>query len=212
MMAKANKNSMLDDIYRIISFSDKVIYKTSSIRRYNTTQIIQQQSVLEHEGSVALIAMLISDYLIKKGVKLDTEKIMRMAIIHDLDEAIYGDIPYDAKYEFGKTSEEFRAALENMKIFTLKMILNTIGDSTLANKYFDLMMEEKEKGTLEARIVKLADYIDVLIFINHELSLGNKSVLDIKKKAEKNIHQLLLKLAENAGQGATGKPVFKRTK
>ncbi len=196
-MASRSTVKMLADMDRIIAFSDKAIYKTSSIRRYNTTQIIQQQSVLEHEGSVALIAMLLSDYFIKNGAKLDTEKIMRMAIIHDLDEAIYGDIPYDAKYEYGKTSEEFRAALERMKIFTLRMILSSIGDSDLAKKYFGLMMEEKEKGTPEARIVKLADYIDVLIFINHELSLGNRSVRDIKEKAEKNIRGMLLNMAKD---------------
>ena len=179
------------EIGDLITFSDKVIYKTASIKRYNTTLIIQTQSVLEHMGGVEIIAMLLADYFRKLGVKLDIERVLRMAITHDLDEALYGDIPYDAKYEYGEVSKEFRASLDKMKDFTLKMLLNMLEDKDLAKSYFDLMMEEKGKQTTEAKIVKLADYIDVIIFIDHELSLGNSSVKNIKKKAEQNIGRII---------------------
>lgn len=176
------------------NFLYMVIERLSSIKRYNTRKFIIPQNVLEHEGSVTLISMLFSDYFNKIGIKNDTEKVLRMAILHDTDEIISGDIPHDAKYDYTNNSEKVREALAFIEKETINNILNEIKRYGLFEKYHNYFNEIKEKKSIEAKIVKLADFVDVMIYTKIENLLGNSTIISELNNSTNNYNKLLNKI------------------
>ena len=77
--------------------------------RHSTTSQGRPESVAEHSWRVALMAMLLSG----EAEGVDLNKVLRMCVIHDLGEAITGDIP-----SFWKTEAD--AAKEDKEVFALR--------------------------------------------------------------------------------------------
>ena len=112
------------------------------------------ESVAAHSFGVAVTAMLLADELTARGVKLDMEKVLRMAIVHDLPEARLGDMPKIAKHYFGTDT------FQNAEKAVLADIVNGCSSAGL---YRDLFDEYERRQTIEARLVKIADIVDLLI-------------------------------------------------
>src|ERR671917_726404 len=51
------------------------------------------ESVAAHSYGVAFAAMLLADEVRARGVGLDVERVLRLALLHDLAEARTGDMP-----------------------------------------------------------------------------------------------------------------------
>ncbi|HEY9283293.1 MAG TPA: HD domain-containing protein, partial [Pyrinomonadaceae bacterium] len=49
------------------------------------------ESVAAHSYGVAVAAMLLADLVRARGVELDVERVLRLALLHDLAEARTGD-------------------------------------------------------------------------------------------------------------------------
>ncbi len=179
----------LDGLLR--NFLDYTTDRLSSITRYSTKRAITTQSVMQHLGSVTLIAMVFSDYLNKIGIKNDTERVMRMAILHDADEIVSGDIPHSAKYQQGALSENLRESLNKLTDYTIRTTLQLLNNKEMFNTYYALYAEEKQRNTIEAKIVKLADFADVIIFCMQEKRLGNSTISQIQGEAERKFDELL---------------------
>ena len=184
MEEKTSFDRIIDD------FLEHTIVTMTAIQRYNTKQIIKPQNVMEHEGSVAFIAMVLSDYLASIGVKNDSEKVMRIAITHDKDEAVSGDINFIAKYKHGQLSDDLRESLDKLGDHVIRELYERIGDKTLSDRYYGMYKEERDRKSLESKIVKLADWIDVIIYARQEQALGNRGMLE----AEKNARESFVKL------------------
>ncbi|MGI0141944.1 MAG: YfbR-like 5'-deoxynucleotidase [Candidatus Micrarchaeales archaeon] len=167
----------------INNFLEHTIQRTNSIQRYNTKQIIRQQNVMEHEGAVTLIAMVLSDHLNELGVKNNTERVLRIAVTHDNDEVVSGDVNFDAKYSHGKISKELRKSLDKLGDYVIQDLYKRLGNKKLTKMYYDLYREEKGKNSVEARIVKMADCIDVVIYARNEQALGNREMAIVEKGA-----------------------------
>ena len=109
------------------------------------------ESVAAHSFGVSVTAMLLADELIAQGVAVDVEKILRIALLHDWAEARVGDMPRTATMYFGSE------ARKNAETAAFR-------DLTGANDvYTSLYHEYEERNTLEARLVKAADVIDLLV-------------------------------------------------
>lgn len=112
------------------------------------------ESVAAHSYGVALAAMMLADEVRARGVALDMEKVLRIALMHDWAEARLGDMPRTAVEYFGaatrKTAE--RAAFDDM--------VKTVAG---AESYRALHADYEERESLEARLVKAADIIDLLV-------------------------------------------------
>jgi len=167
------------------------IRRMTSVKRYNTTAFIREQNIAEHHGNVTFMAMIISDYFNQIGIKNDTEKVMRLAIMHDLAEVVSSDLPHHAKYDYGKISEELRKALTELEKYSMIEILERLKNKELEKKYYQQFAEEKDKKTLESKIVKLADYLDVVVYGSIEYSLGNKQLGIESRNARKKFNALL---------------------
>jgi putative hydrolase of HD superfamily len=113
------------------------------------------ESVAAHSFGVAVTAMLLADQMKEQGVEIDTECVVRMAVLHDWAEARIGDMPRTAATYFG---DEVRKRAE-MAAFS--DIVSGVGD--LGQMYERLYGQYEERESVEARIVKAADIIDLLI-------------------------------------------------
>lgn len=183
------------DIDRITTdFFQYVVDRTSSITRYNTRKFINRQSVLEHEGAVATIAMILSDYFNDIGIKNDSEKVVRMALLHDVDEVLSGDIPHNAKYQSGEEGDRLRDALNVLSDKTVSHTFGLLNHEKLKASYMKLLEEERQKTSTEAMIVKIADFLDVVIYANTEISMGNASLQTERANAIKRADELIEKI------------------
>lgn len=98
--------------------------------------------------------MLLADQLLAQGVAVNVEKMLRIALLHDWAEARVGDMPRTATLYFGS---EARKQAETAAFSDLtEPVDQTSVYSTLYHEY-------EERNTLEARLVKAADVIDLLV-------------------------------------------------
>src|SRR3712207_6738697 len=74
------------------------------------------ESVAAHTYGVAVAAMLLADELRARGVALDVERVLRVALLHDWAEARVGDMPRTATEYFGAEARRRaeRAAFDDM--------------------------------------------------------------------------------------------------
>jgi putative hydrolase of HD superfamily len=113
------------------------------------------ESVAAHSFGVGITAMLLADEIRAQGVPVDIEKILRIALLHDWAEARVGDMPRTATSYFGA---EARKQAETAAFRDLTEQVDR--DSAL---YARLYYEYEARNTLEARLVKAADVIDLLV-------------------------------------------------
>lgn len=110
--------------------------------------IARPESVADHTYSVAAIAMVLSD-----AKKLDTRKILKMAILHDLAESITGDLtPEDCP----KTK---KIRLENS---AMKKILSYL-DVKTQKQYWTIWMQYQKNSTREARLLHDVDKLEMAL-------------------------------------------------
>ncbi len=113
------------------------------------------ESVAAHSFGVSIAAMFLADELAARGTAVDVERVLRMSLLHDWAEARVGDLPKTAT-EYFKAETRKRA---EMAAFT--DLIQGLGPG--ANLYRDLYDEYEQRETLEARVVKAADIIDLLV-------------------------------------------------
>ncbi|MCU1264438.1 MAG: metal-dependent phosphohydrolase, superfamily [Acidobacteria bacterium] len=113
------------------------------------------ESVAAHSFGVAVTAMALADELIGRGVQLDVAKVLRMALLHDWAEARIGDMPRTATQYFGSETRQ-RAELAAFK--------DIVSSSVPAEETYRSLYEEYEqRSSPEARLVKAADVVDLLV-------------------------------------------------
>ncbi|HYY58310.1 MAG TPA: HD domain-containing protein, partial [Pyrinomonadaceae bacterium] len=114
------------------------------------------ESVAAHSYGVALAAMMLADELAARGVRVDVERLLRMALLHDWAEARVGDMPRTGGEYFGAEARRRaeRAAFDD--------IVRGLGRRAEA-LYSELHEDYERRASLEARLVKAADIIDLLV-------------------------------------------------
>ena len=112
------------------------------------------ESVAAHSFGVCVTAMLLTDCCKARGVAIDVEKVLRIALLHDWAETRVGDMPRTATLYFGS------AARKQAETAAFADIVNPLdADGSYAALYNDYERRE----SLEARLVKAADVLDLLI-------------------------------------------------
>ena len=139
------------------------------------------ESVASHSFGVAVTAMLIADELRREGIDVDTEKIIRMALIHDWAETRVGDMPRTASIYFGTDS---RRQAE------LSAFGDMVGSLRGADDYRNLYEEYEHRKCLEAKLVKAADVLDLLIQVLALERAGARGLDEFWQVAEQPDFQL----------------------
>lgn len=115
----------------------------------------RQESVAEHTWRVSLMAMLMEPYLTDK---VDSAKLLKMIIIHDLVEAEAGDIPaFDTMSD--PAAKEQKALNERKSIERIRGMLG----NALGEELYELWHEFEEKETYEAKVANALDKLEAQI-------------------------------------------------
>jgi len=109
------------------------------------------ESVADHTYGVALTALLLAD-LIDEAV--DRERLLTLALLHDLAESVTGDIPSPAGRFFpsGVKEEAEEQALASL-----------LEDWPAGQTHVELWREYKAASTVEGRLVRDADRLEMLL-------------------------------------------------
>lgn len=113
------------------------------------------ESVASHSFGVGVTAMLLADEIASRGQQLEMERVLRMALLHDWAETRVGDMPRTATHYFGAGARK----LAEGKAFA--DIVAGVGPAEA--DYQNLYDDYEQRQSLEARIVKAADVIDLLV-------------------------------------------------
>jgi putative hydrolases of HD superfamily len=134
------------------------------------------ESLADHSFGVAWAAMLLADCARARGMHVDVERVLRMALLHDLTEARTGDLPATVKKYFG--ADALHAADERIAAEMLGPLGRVGAD------YIKLWREYEARASLEARIVKAADKIDLLVQANEYEKGGAQALSEFWEGAE----------------------------
>jgi len=135
------------------------------------------ESVADHIFRTIVLGMIIADIR-----KLKKEKILKMLILHDLEESITGDIPTLEKEKMSKKNKEIGERA--MKSVLSKLPLG------LRKEYFNLWKEFEEGKTKEAKFCRDIDILEMIIqiFEYKKEQASRKKVLEIFwKNAQKRL-------------------------
>src|SRR5574338_12487 len=133
------------------------------------------ESVAAHSFGVGVAAMLLADELIAHGVTVDVEKVLRMALLHDWAEVRVGDMPRIATAYFGA---EARKQAETRAFADIVAELK----NDLYPKLYD---DYEQRDSLEARVVKAADILDLLVQLLALERAGARGLDEFWEVAEK---------------------------
>ena len=106
------------------------------------------ESVADHSYSMAIMSMVISDL-----EHFDSEKILKMVLLHDLAESKIGDYTPD------QISKEKKKELENKAFFE---IVSNLPDS-VRTQYLKIWQEYCENNSPESKIVHQIDILEMVL-------------------------------------------------
>lgn len=135
---------MLFDFFNIVSELKKIPRKGWKEK----LGVHNPESVADHSYITAIMAMTISDL---KG--LDTQKTLKMSLLHDLAESIIGDLTPD------DISKKSKTELENQSMSDIFSKL----PSNLANDYSKIWNEYQDGKSNEAILVHDADRLEMAL-------------------------------------------------
>lgn len=133
------------------------------------------ESVASHSFGVSVTAMLLADKLLAQGIVVNVEKVLRIALLHDWAEVRVGDMPRTATLYFGA---EARKQAETSAFSDIVSELDT-------DVYASLYHDYERRESLEARLVKAADVLDLLVQVLALERAGARGLDEFWEVAEK---------------------------
>jgi putative hydrolase of HD superfamily len=138
-----------DDLDGILAFL-RAAERLKTVTRSGWTSAGQPESVAEHTWRLCLMAML----LYGRAPGVDLARLLRMCLIHDLGEAIRGDVPAPAQAAPGAKSGDERADLLEL---TVPLPAN------LREEIVGLWDEYEAAESPEARLAKGLDKLETIL-------------------------------------------------
>ena len=114
------------------------------------------QNLAEHHVRVVWLALMIAA---REG-KGNHEKIMKMALIHDVAESRTNDLDYVSR-QYATRDED-------------KALKDIIAETSIENDFTTIWKEYEKRNSIESKIVKDADTLDVDLELQEQEAQGNK--------------------------------------
>lgn len=117
-------------------------------------------NLAEHTLRVTWFSVVIARYEEKadSNIKIDYEKLLKMALVHDLPESRTGDVHYVSRL-YTQRDEE-------------KAIEDILDGTVLSDDFVSLWKEYEKRECIEARIVKDADILEVDLELQEQAARG----------------------------------------
>ncbi len=119
----------------------------------------ETEDVAQHIFEVTAMALLLS-----RGLDVNREKLLKLALVHDWPEAVVGDFCYTALPFLG--GKEVKNRMEDRAIQSL---LEKERD------LIELWREYRDNNSLEAKLVHFCDYLSILVEAIVQAERGNRS-------------------------------------
>jgi putative hydrolases of HD superfamily len=145
----------ITSILKVLALAERLKFEL----RHSYTSSGRQESVAEHTWRMSLMAVLIEPLLKQK---VNTARLLKMIILHDLVEAEATDISAldvlrNPEIKLDKIEKE-KKAIENLRLAL---------QDTNGQEIYDLFYEFEEKETYEAKVANALDKLEVQLQHNH---------------------------------------------
>jgi 5'-deoxynucleotidase YfbR-like HD superfamily hydrolase len=145
----------ITSILKVLTLAERLKFEL----RHSYTSSGRQESVAEHTWRMSLMAVLIEPLLKQK---VDTARLLKMIILHDLVEAEATDISAldvlrNPEIKIDKVEKE-RKAIENLR--------SSLQD-TNGQEIYELFYEFENKKTYESKVANALDKLEVQLQHNH---------------------------------------------
>ncbi len=127
-----------------------------TVERYNSSLRANKNTVAEHSWRLALMALVIGT---ECKVRVDIDRAITLALLHDLAEAKTGDIDAIEQIDGGKQVLANKAAMEESAMHEMT------DDLPFGDWIYSLWREFEDKLTVEAKFVKALDRIEGFLHI-----------------------------------------------
>ena len=155
------------------------------IQRWGLMRNTRAENIQEHSLQVAMIAHGLA--LVRNrffGGKVDPERVMVLAVFHEVGEVITGDLASPIKY----FNPEIKKAYGQLERVAQQKLWDMVPQELRADYRSLLFLEEAEAENW--RLVKAADKLCAYLKCIEELKAGNREFSRAKKAIEKDIGRL----------------------
>jgi putative hydrolase of HD superfamily len=126
-------------------------------RQWHRFHLSDVGDLADHHFRVLWLALIIAA---REKADVDTAKMMKMALVHDIAESRTGDVDYLAR-QYVERHEDLGIA-------------DMLAETSLEAEFLALWHEYEARDCLEAQIVKDADNLDVDLEIQEQRSMGHQ--------------------------------------
>jgi putative hydrolase of HD superfamily len=153
------------------------------------------ESVSSHSYSVAVISLTMSEIMRLRKQQVDVERVLKMALLHDLSESLTFDISKAYLRYLGRRGSRIKTRLEEK---ATSRVLADLHNGRLARTFRASIEAYSSSNSLEARVVHCADALDLLLqVIEYERMGYSKATLDpIWRETKLKLMKYKLPLAE----------------
>lgn len=161
--------------------------RLATIERCSNTQHIQNYDVSQHSFFISLYTKLFADLENKRLIQdpenetIDTLKAIEMALIHDLEECVTGDLLYPFKHGIGIPKAMKKDLTDAISLVIERHVSEELFKELpeiIKNSYIRLWKQSKTNG-LEGVLVEAMDKFEILIFALEEMDMGNMQMKPI---------------------------------
>lgn len=127
-----------------------------------------QQSVAEHSFRTTVIG-----YTLASMLGADVNKVLKMCLFHDLEEARTGDLNY-LQQRYVESDDE-------------KALKHALRGLPMESELLDVIGEFAAQETLEAKVAKDADALELIMFLKEQQDKGNEQAANWIKAAVRRL-------------------------
>lgn len=164
---------------KIIDLLDKpIVSRACYTWRYSSSRLCDPENLSTHVYEVEMIGLILINeiYKINPSEKIDVEKFLMKALLHDVDETILGDTPRPLKYASKGIHNEIGRVADTT---ASQIISDTFDYMNIRDEMYVKYFIESKSGK-EGMLVKIADMLTVVKKVRLEVEyLHNLTMINV---------------------------------
>lgn len=162
-----------------------LINRMSHINRWQIMRCQYPENLMQHSFQTAIIAQHLALICQKKFmVPVDTNKCILLALYHDMEEILLGDMPTPSKYKNERMLKAYLEIAAGAKETLLQSVPDILQDEIAT------CFEEYNNSSIEGLIVNAADIISAYMKVLEEINSGNNEFINVRDKELEKFEQM----------------------